>query len=222
VSKSEVLANIAASSLVAMLRMPSADDALEMAEALIDAGITCVQVPLTVPGAVEVITELRREHERVLIGAGTVLDMKAADGCLRAGAQFIVSPIVDLGTISGCNEAQVAVVAGALTPTEIVTAWNAGADMVRVYPCGALGGPGYVKFLRAPLPQVRLMPAGGVSLQTAADYIAAGAAAVEVDQDLVDLDALHGGRLQDISMNARLYLEVMTQARALLQDGRAV
>jgi 2-dehydro-3-deoxyphosphogluconate aldolase / (4S)-4-hydroxy-2-oxoglutarate aldolase len=218
VSKSEVLASIASSSLVAMLRMPSADDALEMAEALIDAGITCLQVPLTVPGAVEVITELRRDHEGVLIGAGTVLNVKAAEGCLRAGAQFIVSPIVDLGTISSCNEAQVAVVAGALTPTEIVTAWNAGADMVRVFPCGAMGGPTYVRFLRAPLPQVRLMPAGGVSLQTAADFIAAGAAALEVDQDLVDLDALHGGRLQDISMNVRLYLDVMAQARALLQD----
>jgi 2-dehydro-3-deoxyphosphogluconate aldolase / (4S)-4-hydroxy-2-oxoglutarate aldolase len=213
--KSEVLAGIEHAGLMAMLRMPSADDALEMAEVLIEAGIPCIEVPLTVPGAVEVIEELRQDHGQVLIGAGTVLDGKAVEGCLRAGAQFIVSPIVDLGAISRCNEAQVAVVAGALTPTEVVTAWNAGADIVRIYPCGVMGGPAYVKFLRAPLPQVRLLPAGGVSLQTAADFIAAGAVAVEVDLDLVDLDALHGGRTQDIAMNARLYLDVMSTARSL-------
>jgi 2-dehydro-3-deoxyphosphogluconate aldolase / (4S)-4-hydroxy-2-oxoglutarate aldolase len=211
--KSDVLASIESGALVAMLRMPSADDALEMAEVLIEAGIPCLQVPLTVPGAVDVIAELRRDHGHVLIGGGTVLDPKAAESCLKAGAQFIVSPIVDFGTISRCNEAQVAVVAGALTPTEVVTAWNAGADIVRIYPCGAMGGPAYLKFLRAPLPQVRLMPAGGVSLQTAGDFINAGAVALEVDIDLVDLDALHGGRTQDIATNARLYLDVMETAR---------
>ena len=216
-SKSEVLTTIGGSSLIAMLRMPSADDALDMAELLIEAGIPCLQVPLTVPAGMEVIAELRRDHPAVLIGAGTVLDAKAAEACLRAGAQFIVSPIVDISTISLCNEADVVLVAGALTPTEIVTAWNAGADMVRVFPCGAMGGAGYVKFLRAPLPQIRLMPAGGVSLQTAADFLTAGATAVEVDQDLVDLDALHGGRNEDIMSNARLYLDVMAQTRALLQ-----
>jgi 2-dehydro-3-deoxyphosphogluconate aldolase/(4S)-4-hydroxy-2-oxoglutarate aldolase len=213
--KSEVLAGIEHAALMAMLRMPSADDALDMAEVLIEAGIPCIEVPLTVPGAVDVIAELRQDHDKVLIGAGTVLDAKAVDGCLRAGAQFIVSPIVDFGTISRCNEAQVAIVAGALTPTEVVTGWNAGADIVRFYPCGAMGGPAYVRFLRAPLPQVRLLPAGGVSLQTAAEFIAAGAVAVEVDLDLVDLDALHGGRTQDIAMNARLYLDVMSTARSL-------
>ena len=216
--KSDILGAIQQSSLVAMLRMPSADDALEMAEALIEAGIPIVQVPLTVPGAVEVIEELRRDHPQVLVGAGTVLDVKSAEACLRVDAQFVVSPIVEVGTISRCNEAAVAVVAGALTPTEVVTAWNAGADMVRVYPCGAMGGPAYLRFLRAPLPHIRFMAAGGVSLQTAADFIAAGAVALEVDADLVDLDALHGGRTQDIAMNARLYLDVLAQARAFVVD----
>jgi 2-dehydro-3-deoxyphosphogluconate aldolase/(4S)-4-hydroxy-2-oxoglutarate aldolase len=211
--KSEVLASLEHAAVVAMLRMPSADDALEMAEVLIEAGIPCLQVPLTVPGAIDVIAELCQDHEGVLIGAGTVLDAKSVEGCLKAGAQFIVSPIVDYGTISRCNEAQVVIAAGALTPTEVVTAWNAGADIVRIYPCGAMGGPAYVKFLRAPLPQVRLMPAGGVSLQTAADFVAAGAVALEVDVDLVDLDALHGGRTQDIATNARLYLDVVETAR---------
>jgi 2-dehydro-3-deoxyphosphogluconate aldolase/(4S)-4-hydroxy-2-oxoglutarate aldolase len=215
-SKSEVLSKIGETSLVAMLQMPSADDALEMAEALIEAGIPCLQVPLTVPGAAEVIAELRQDHPQVLVGAGTVLDARAAEACFKAGAQFIVSPITDVGSISRCNEAGVPVVAGALTPTEIVAAWNAGADMVRVYPCGALGGAPYLRFLRAPLPHIRFLCAGGVSLQTAADFIAAGAVALEVDIDLVDSDALHGGRLQDIATNARLYMDVLASARALL------
>jgi 2-dehydro-3-deoxyphosphogluconate aldolase / (4S)-4-hydroxy-2-oxoglutarate aldolase len=212
--KSDVLARIETSAMVAMLRMPSADDALAMAEVLIEAGITCVQVPLTVPGAIEVITELSQESgPSVLVGAGTVLDPRSVDECLKAGARFIVSPVFDLGLISRCNEAAVAVVAGALTPTEILSAWRAGADMVRVYPCGAMGGPPYVKFLHTPLPHVPLMPAGGVSLQTASEFIAAGASALEVDLDIVDLDALRGGRTEDIITNARLYLDVVAQAR---------
>jgi 2-dehydro-3-deoxyphosphogluconate aldolase/(4S)-4-hydroxy-2-oxoglutarate aldolase len=217
-SKSEVLAKFGETSLVAMLRLPSADDALEMAEVLLEAGIPCIQVPLTVPGAAEVIEELRQEHPQVLVGAGTVLDARSAEGCFKAGAQFIISPITDVATISRCNEAAVPIVAGALTPTEIVTAWNAGADMVRIYPCGAMGGPAYLKFLRAPLPQVRFLCAGGVSLQTAADFITAGAVALEVDMDLVDLDALHGGRTQDIATNARLYLDVLASAREMLAN----
>lgn len=218
--RAEVLAAIGHQALIAMLRMPSADDALEMAEALIEAGIPCVQVPLTVPGAIDVIIELRQSYPQVLVGAGTVLDAKSADASLRADAQFIVSPVGDPQTIYRCKEAGVIVAAGALTPTEVVTVWNAGADLVRIYPCAALGGPSYVKFLKTPLPDVRLLPAGGVSLQTAAAYIAAGATALEVESDLVDLDALHAGRTQEIATNARLYLDVMGQA--LSQSGRVV
>jgi 2-dehydro-3-deoxyphosphogluconate aldolase / (4S)-4-hydroxy-2-oxoglutarate aldolase len=214
--KSAVLAALESHALLAMLRMPSADDALEMAEVLIEAGILCVQVPMTVPGAIEVILELERSHgERALIGAGTVLESKTADACLQAGARFIVSPVMNAATISRCNEAGVAVVAGALTPTEIYAARQAGADMVRIFPCAAMGGASYIRFVRAPMPDIPLLPAGGVSLQSAADYIAAGATALEVDVDLVDLDALHGGRSHDIVTNAHLYLEVAKQARAL-------
>jgi 2-dehydro-3-deoxyphosphogluconate aldolase/(4S)-4-hydroxy-2-oxoglutarate aldolase len=214
--RSTILAALEGHALLAMLRMPSADDALEMAEVLIEAGILGIQVPMTVPGAIEVILELNRSHgDRALIGAGTVLDAKATDACLQAGAQFIVSPVMNLGTISRCNEAGIAVVAGALTPTEIYNARQAGADMVRIFPCAAMGGASYIRFIRAPMPDIPLLPAGGVSLQTASDYISAGAAALEVDADLVDLDALHGGRRHDIVTNAHLYLEVAKQARVL-------
>lgn len=214
--KDVVLAMLENHALLAMLRMPSADDALEMAEVLIEAGILCVQVPMTVPGAIEVIVELERTYgERALIGAGTVLESKTADACLQAGAQFIVSPLMNPGTIGRCNEAGVAIVAGALTPTEIYAARHAGADMVRIFPCAAMGGASYIRFVRAPMPDIPLLPAGGVSLQTAADYISAGATALEVDIDLVDLDALHGGRSHDIVTNAHLYLEVAKQAQAM-------
>jgi 2-dehydro-3-deoxyphosphogluconate aldolase / (4S)-4-hydroxy-2-oxoglutarate aldolase len=214
--KSAVLAILENRALLAMLRMPSADDALEMAEVLIDAGITCIQIPLTVPGAPEVIMELQRNHrDQALIGAGTVLDAEAATTCLRAGAEFIVSPVTDSATIALCNEAGVVVAAGALTPTEVWAARRAGADLVRVYPCAAMGGPAYIRFLRAPMPDLALLPAGGVSLQTAADYITAGAVALEVDSDLIDLDALHGSRSEEIVTNAHLYLDVATQAQAL-------
>ena len=214
--KADVIAALGKKAMIAMLRVPSADDALEIAEVLIEAGVPCVEVPLTVPAGVEVLAELNQTYgDRVLVGAGTVLDTKSAEACMKAGAHFIMSPVLEVSTISRCNEAGVAVVAGALTPTEILTAWRAGADLVRIYPCAAMGGAAYVRFLRAPLPQVPLVPAGGVSLQTAADYIAAGAQALEVDVDLVDLDALHGGRTQDIVTNVHLYLEVVNQARAL-------
>jgi 2-dehydro-3-deoxyphosphogluconate aldolase/(4S)-4-hydroxy-2-oxoglutarate aldolase len=214
--KAEVLARIETCTMVAMLRMPSADDALAMAEVLIDAGLGCVQVPLTVPGAIEVIAELAKANgDNVLIAAGTVLEARAAEDCLRAGAHFIVSPVFDLGTISRCNEAGALVAAGGLTPTEILGAWRAGADLVRVYPCAVMGGPPYVKFLHTPLPQIPLMPAGGVSLQTASDFIAAGATALEVDLDLVDLDALRGGRAEEIATNAHLYVDVVAQARSI-------
>jgi len=214
--KSEILSTIEGAGFIAMLRIPSADDTLEMSEVLIEAGVPCIQIPLTVPGATEVIAELRERYaSRALIGAGTVLNAKAADACIAAGAQFIVSPVVDSATISQCNEAGTTVVASALTPTEALTAWNSGADMVRIYPCGALGGPAYVKFLLAPLPQVRLLAAGGVSMQNAADFIAAGAVALEVDSDLADLDALRGGRKDDIVTNVHLYLDVVVEALSL-------
>ena len=220
--KADLLAMVRDRLIIAMLRMPSADDALEMAEVLIDAGITCIQVPLTVPGAIEVLMELQQSSgDRALICAGTVLDSKSAEACFRAGASVIVSPICDYATIDCCNEAGVPVVAGAFTPTEIVSAWRAGADMVRVYPSGALGGPAYVRCLRTPLPEVPLIPAGGVSLQTAADFIAAGASAIEVESDLVDLDALRGGRINEITTNAHLYLDVIAQARTLVGNPRS-
>lgn len=201
--------------LIPVLRTPSADDALAISEALQAAGITSLEIPLTVPGAVEVIGELAdRFGAQVRVGAGTVLDAKAAAACVNAGATFIISPSLELEVVAFCKEAGVAVLPGALTPTEVVAAWRAGADIVKIFPCSALGGASYIKALKAPLPHIEMVPTGGVSLETAASFIRAGAAALGVGGDLVDVEAVRAGRAHVIGERARQYLEIVQQARA--------
>src|SRR5205807_3142719 len=168
----------------------------------------------TVPRAVELIEQLSTAYgDEAVVGAGTVLDAETARACVAAGAQFVVSPSLDVRTIELCRRYGVAVVPGALTPTEVVTAWQAGADMVKVFPCGALGGASYLKALKAPLPQIELIPTGGVSLKTAADFIKAGAMALGVGSDLVDTKALREDRDEVIAERAREFLEIVREAR---------
>jgi 2-dehydro-3-deoxyphosphogluconate aldolase/(4S)-4-hydroxy-2-oxoglutarate aldolase len=213
--KAQVLEHLRRGGLIPVLRAPSADDALLMTEALHAAGITAVEITLTVPGAVEVIgTAAKRFGKDMLVGAGTVLDAKSAAACIAAGASFIISPSTELEVIAHCNEAGVAVMPGALTPTEIVKAWRAGADMVKVFPCSALGGASYLKAVKAPLPHIELVPTGGVSLETAAAFIKAGAAALGVGGDLVDLEAVRAGNGAVIGERARKYVEIVRQARS--------
>jgi 2-dehydro-3-deoxyphosphogluconate aldolase / (4S)-4-hydroxy-2-oxoglutarate aldolase len=215
IAKSEVLQRLRAGALLPVIRVPTAEDALAMCEILVAAGITNLEVPLTVPGGVEVIRELcERLGDRVLVGAGTVLDEAAAEACLAAGARFIISPGLDLATVAFCKRAAVAVIPGALTPTEVITAWKAGADIVKIFPASAVGGAAYLRALKAPLPHVEMVPTGGVSVDTAADFIKAGAVALGVGGDLVDLPALREGRGADIGAKARRYIEVVRVARA--------
>src|SRR5205823_3636492 len=150
----------------------------------------------------------------VIVGAGTVLDAETARACILAGAQFVVSPALNVETISCCRRYSVAVMPGALTPTEVLQAWTAGADFVKVFPAGALGGANYIKSLKAPLPQIELVPTGGVSLKTAADFIRAGASALGVGADLVDTKALSEGRADLITERARQFIEIVRAARA--------
>jgi 2-dehydro-3-deoxyphosphogluconate aldolase / (4S)-4-hydroxy-2-oxoglutarate aldolase len=213
--KSQVIARIQQGGLIPILRTPSADEAMVVAEALAEAGLTSLEIPLTVPGAIEVIAELsKRWGDEVLVGAGTVLDATAAESCIAAGATFIISPSSEMEVIDHCVERGVAVFPGALTPTEIVDAWRAGADMIKVFPCSAMGGASYISAVRAPLPHIPLVPTGGVSLQTAAAFIKAGASALGVGSELVDLDAIREGRAQVIGERARLYLEIVQETRA--------
>jgi len=169
---------------------------------------------MTVPGAIDLIAEVAKTMgSEVLVGAGTVLDAETAERCIQAGATFIVSPGFDLGTVDRARRAGVLMMAGALTPTEVITAWKAGSDFVKIFPCGAVGGPIYLKALKAPLPQVPMVPTGGVNLETAADFIRAGADALGIGGELVSASALASGETGEITQAARRYLEIVQEAR---------
>lgn len=212
--KNEVIGQILEIGVLPVIRANSADEARRVIEAVRAGGITTIEVTMTVPGAVNLIKDLSADYgSELLIGAGTVLDAETARACIDAGAKFIISPALNLDTIKFCNEQEIVVMPGSLTPTEILSAWNAGADFVKVFPAGALGGASYLKSIKAPLPQIKLIPTGGVSLKTAADFIRAGASAVGVGADLVDLHALREGRSDSITENARRYVEIVREAR---------
>ena len=174
---------------------------------------------MTVPGAVDVIRELRKTADSsLLIGAGTVLNSEMARRCVDAGAEFLVSPGLDIPTLEFAAREDKLMLAGALTPTEVITAWNAGSELVKVFPCGQLGGASYIKALKGPLPQVPMVPTGGVNLNTAGDFIKAGAAALGVGGELVQSDALKAGQPQTIVENARKFLAIVKQAREKLSS----
>ncbi len=213
-NKQEVLRRIGEVGVVPVVRASSADEAVRVVEAIREGGVPVLEITMTVPGAVRVIEQLAdRYGAEVVVGAGTVLDPETARACVLAGASFVVSPALNIATIELCRRYSVAVMPGALTPTEVVTAWQAGADVVKVFPCNALGGASYLKSLKAPLPQVELIPTGGVSLQTAADFIRAGALALGVGADLVDTKAIRAGEPQKVTEAARAYAAAVRAAR---------
>lgn len=211
--KKAVVERLTAGGVIPVIRAQSADEAAAAIAAIQKGGVSVLEITMTVPGAVELIRDVSRRATGALVGAGTVLDARAARACIDAGARFVVSPALDLATIAACREAEIPVLPGALTPTEVVTAWNAGADFVKVFPAGALGGASYIKSLKAPLPQIALVPTGGVNLKTAGDFIKAGAAALGVGADLVDLAALRRGEAETITARARQFLEIVKVAR---------
>jgi 2-dehydro-3-deoxyphosphogluconate aldolase/(4S)-4-hydroxy-2-oxoglutarate aldolase len=207
--------------VVPVVRSPSPELAARAAEALIAGGLHVLEITMTVPSAVRLIGELSaRFGDRALVGAGTVLDPAKAAECIDAGARFIVSPGLDLPTIARAHAYDVAVLPGALTPTEIITAWKAGADFVKVFPCSALGGAKYLKLLRGPLPDVKLFPTGGVNAATAAEFIEAGASAVGVGSELVDIAALRDGRDTVVTERARELRAAVARGRAQLAASR--
>jgi 2-dehydro-3-deoxyphosphogluconate aldolase/(4S)-4-hydroxy-2-oxoglutarate aldolase len=201
--------------VVPVVRASSPREARMAADAVCEGGIPIVEITMTVPGAVEVIRELTKSSTGdVLIGAGTVLTVEAARKCLDAGAQFLVSPGLNVKVIELTETEGKLMMAGALTPTEVITAWQAGSDFVKVFPCGQVGGAKYIKALKGPLPQVPLVPTGGVNLHTAAEFIEAGAAALGVGGELVQADALKSNRPEMIVENARRFLAAVKEARA--------
>jgi 2-dehydro-3-deoxyphosphogluconate aldolase/(4S)-4-hydroxy-2-oxoglutarate aldolase len=214
VDKAHVLERIRSIGLIPVIRARSADEAAQAADAIQAGGVSILEITMTVPGAVDVIREMAGRGGDAVVGAGTVLDPEAAGACMDAGAQFVVTPALSLDTIATCREAGVAVIPGALTPTEVVTAWRAGADLVKIFPAGAVGGPSYIKALKAPLPQIDLVPTGGVNLETAGHFIRAGAAALGVGAHLVDLAALGRGEAAVLTERARAYVKAVQEARS--------
>lgn len=213
-SKTETIKRIRDIGVIPVVRATSADEAMRAIDAIREGGISVLEITMTVPGAVQVIAEVAQRYGNdALVGAGTVLDPATATACIESGAKFIVSPALNLETIACCRRLDVAVMPGALTPTEVVHAWNAGADFVKVFPAGAVGGPSYLKSLKAPLPQIELVPTGGVSLKTAADFIRAGAAALGVGADLVDIKAIREGQSALITERAKQFIEIVREAR---------
>ena len=213
-NKDLVLKQIHDVGVVPVVRASSAEEATKVVDAIKAGGLSVLEITMTVPRALEVIEEVANRYgNEVLVGAGTVLDPETAHACIQAGAQFVVSPALNIQTIELCRRESIAVFPGALTPTEVVTAWRAGADVVKVFPCSAVGGAKYLAALKAPLPQIEMIPTGGVSLITARDFIAAGAFALGVGADLVDTKAIRSGEPQKVTEAARAYITAVSEAR---------
>ena len=213
-NKQDIRGRIAEVGVVPVIRAASAEEARFAAEAVLEGGISVIEITMTVPGAVDLIRELTRAMPRFLVGAGTVLDAETARRCLDAGAQFLVSPGLDLPTVAFAAKQGVLMMAGALTPTEVLTAWKAGSDLVKIFPCGQVGGAGYIKALKGPLPQIPLIPTGGVNLSTAAEFIRAGSAALGVGGELVLKEAVKARQKQAITETARKLVEIVRATRA--------
>lgn len=214
-NKAAIVKQIEDLGLVPVVRASSADEAMQVIDAIMAGGVNILEITMTVPGAVKVIEKVADKYgSDVLVGAGTVLDPETARACLLAGAQFIVSPALNLDTIALCHRYSAPICPGVLTPTEVITAWSAGVDFVKVFPCGSVGGASYVKNLKGPFPQVKIIPTGGVSLKTAADFIKAGASALGVGTDLVDVKAIREGNSAIVTQRAKEFVDIVREARA--------
>jgi 2-dehydro-3-deoxyphosphogluconate aldolase/(4S)-4-hydroxy-2-oxoglutarate aldolase len=200
--------------LIPVIRVASAREAMGVADAVKEGGVSCIEITMSVQGAIEVIKELTQKYkDEIIMGAGTVLDSETGRAALLAGAQFLVSPILNLDLIQLAHRYSALVIPGAMTPTEILTAWNAGADMVKVFPAAQLGGPEYLKAIRGPLPQILLVPTGGVNLQNAGAFIKAGATALGAGGELVDKKAVQENKFHIITENTRAFLKAIREAR---------
>jgi 2-dehydro-3-deoxyphosphogluconate aldolase/(4S)-4-hydroxy-2-oxoglutarate aldolase len=200
--------------LIPVLRAKSVAQGRAVVDAMVAGGVTVVEVTMTVPGAIDLLKELRTAYgSKLLLGSGTVTTADQAQATIDAGAEFVVSPSLHPDVIRVTKTNKKISCPGALTPTEVITAWNAGADYVKIFPCSAVGGASYLKSLLAPFPHLKLIPTGGVTLQTAESFIKAGARALGVGSDLVNLAAIDAGHAETITETARAYLKVLTDAR---------
>lgn len=213
-SKNVIIKSIRKTGIVAIMRANSSEQLLAAADAVKAGGVNAIEVTMTTPGALRVIEQATARYgEEVIFGVGSVLDPETARAAILAGAQFVVCPTLKLETIEMCHRYDIPVVPGAYTPTEVLTAWEAGADMVKIFPA-SVGGPAYIKAVKAPLPQVRLVPVGGVNLKTTADFIRAGSEVVGVGGSLINQKLLEAQEFKTITENARRYCEEVEKGRS--------
>jgi 2-dehydro-3-deoxyphosphogluconate aldolase/(4S)-4-hydroxy-2-oxoglutarate aldolase len=217
-TRPEVRARIEEIGIIPAIRVSTAADALFAAEAVSESAIPIVEVTMTVPGAVDVISELVRHHPSVLVGAGTLFRVETARRCLDAGASFLTTPGLDLEIVNFAQGRDVVVFPGALTPTEITAAWNAGVDFVKVFPCFANGGPAYIQALKGPFSEVPLIATGGVNQTNAMDFIRAGAVALGIGRDLIHQDAIRRHERGWITELARRYTKMVAEARSIKKE----
>jgi 2-dehydro-3-deoxyphosphogluconate aldolase / (4S)-4-hydroxy-2-oxoglutarate aldolase len=212
-NRKEIRAKILDSGIVACVRVPSAEDALFAAETVSDAGVPVVEIAMTVPGALEVISGIAANSPEVIVGAGSVLEAEMAHRCLDAGASFLTTDGFIPEIVDFANRRSVVVFPGALTPTEVIAAWRAGSDFVKVVPCAAVGGENYIRGLKTPLPQIPLIAAGGVNLQTASGYMSAGATALGIGEALIPWEAVALRQSRRVGELARRFLNFVAAAR---------
>jgi 2-dehydro-3-deoxyphosphogluconate aldolase / (4S)-4-hydroxy-2-oxoglutarate aldolase len=218
-TKEQVRARIEEVGVVPAVRTSSADDARFVVDAVAGGGIPIVEITTEVPGALDVIADLVRHAPNLIVGAGTVLDLESARRCVDAGAMFLTSPGLDLQMVQFARKNEVVVLPGALTPTEVLTAWQANADFVKVFPCAWIGADAYIHALKAPLPNARLIAAGGVNQQTAARYILAGAAAIGVGTELIPRSAIQHRQTNRLHELAHRFATIVSTARSQLVAG---
>jgi 2-dehydro-3-deoxyphosphogluconate aldolase/(4S)-4-hydroxy-2-oxoglutarate aldolase len=209
-----ILAAILDIGIVPVVRTETAEGAIHAIEAVYRGGIRTAEITMTVPGAIRALEKVADKFgDQIVLGAGTVLDPETARACMLAGAQFLVTPSLNPATIQIAKRYSKVIMPGALTPTEVVAAWEAGADMVKVFPCSALGGAKYIKALRAPFPQIEMIPTGGVNLETIPDFLRAGACAVAVGAELIDSASIRAGHHELFEERAKRFLEVIRTTR---------
>jgi 2-dehydro-3-deoxyphosphogluconate aldolase / (4S)-4-hydroxy-2-oxoglutarate aldolase len=217
-TKKQVCDRITDLGIIPALRVASADDARFAAEAVNHGGIPIVEITLTIPGAIELIADLVQQTTGMVIGAGTILDIDTARRCLDAGAHFLTSPGLDLEVVEFAKKKNVAILPGALTPTEVIAAWKAGSDFVKVFPCSQVGGDRYIRVLKTPLPQIPLVAAGGVNQQTAVNFIIAGATAIGVGGELIPAEAIERRQAKRIHELAGRFLGFVREGRERLAE----
>ncbi len=214
-TKDQILSFITETGIVPVVRTASAEGAIKAVDAIYRGGIRAAEITMTVPGAIRALEKVADQFgDKLVLGAGTVLDPETARSCMLAGAEFFVTPSLKTSTIEVAKRYSKVICPGALTPTEVVTAWEAGADIVKIFPCGNVGGPKYIKALRGPFPHIEMIPTGGVNLETAGEFLKAGACAVAVGGELVDGKTVKEGRFDVIEERARQYLGVIARARS--------